>query len=288
MIGVENLYRISGTKYINPPAYYENSDLYPKFREEIENFKNLLSEYVNNGPSKTFYKFGDGDYYFLKKNPRGSAKPGRRALSKSYDQINHDEFVLSSKKNDFYLSLISEQMNALFKELFDSKPNFPAEFVYGHLSNKWLLQNFSGKIGLIGADKKINLIKRLMQSEEYKDYLGLEKFNDFIKVPQNFACDNLHQVRKSVDKQLKNTTSKIFLVGIGHVKSGLLNELKNFNNAVYLDVGVGIDALAGIVNINRPYFGNWKNFQLQNKNLYKKLDILINNHGSFGEIKSIK
>ena len=179
-------------------------------------------------------------------------------------------------------------MSIMFKEIFNAKPNFPSEFVYGLLSNKWILKNFSGKIGLIGADKKIKLIKKLMQEDEYKEYIGLDQFNDYIKIPQNFACDNLDQVKKSVDKQLKKTTSKIFLVGVGHIKSGLLSELKSFNNAVYLDVGVGIDALAGIVNINRPYFGNWKNFQLENKNLYKKLDILINNSGSFGAIKVIK
>jgi hypothetical protein len=288
MIIVENLYKISGTNYINPPDYYKNVSLYPKFKEDIENFKITLSECVENESNKTFYKFGDGDYYFLKKIPRGSAKPGRRAISKSYDEINHEQFVLNSQKNDFYLSLISKPMSIMFKEIFNAKPNFPSEFVYGLLSNKWILKNFSGKIGLIGADKKIKLIKKLMQEDEYKEYIGLDQFNDYIKIPQNFACDNLDQVKKSVDKQLKKTTSKIFLVGVGHIKSGLLNELKSFNNAVYLDVGVGIDALAGIVNINRPYFGNWKNFQLENKNLYKKLDILINNSGSFGAIKVIK
>jgi len=52
----------------------------------------------------------------------------------------------------------------------------------------------------------------------------------------------------------------LFLVSVGHVKSGLLSELKLFRNAVFLDVGVGIDALAGIVNLSRPYFGDWQNF----------------------------
>ena len=36
-------------------------------------FKNLLIELVENNQSKTFYKFGDGDYWFLKKVPSGSA-----------------------------------------------------------------------------------------------------------------------------------------------------------------------------------------------------------------------
>ena len=77
-------------------------------------------------------------------------------------------------------------------------------------------------------------------------------------------------------------------MGIGHVKSGLLHELKNYKKATYLDIGVGIDALAGVVNIYRPYFGLWQNYRIKNKSNYKKIDILINNFGSLGNVKVIQ
>ena len=52
------------------------------------------------------------------------------------------------------------------------------------------------------AKPKINLIKELMEFEEYKNYLGLEKFNDYITIDQNFACDNLEKTKKNIKKQL--------------------------------------------------------------------------------------
>ena len=73
------------------------------------------------------------------------------------------------------------------------------------------------------------------------------------------------------DKKLK-----IFLVGIGHVKSALLYKLKEYKKGVqFIDIGVGMDAVAGIVNNNRPYFGNWKNYRLKNETIYKDVDFLI-------------
>ena len=73
-----------------------------KFQEELEEFKHLLIELVYLNEPKTFYKFGDGDYYFLNKIPTGSATPGRRALSKGYDQINHEAFVSGAQLCDYY------------------------------------------------------------------------------------------------------------------------------------------------------------------------------------------
>ena len=69
------------------------------------------------------------------------------------------------------------------------------------------------KIGLIGAKPKINLIKELMEFEEYKNYLGLEKFNDYITIDQNFACDNLEKTKKNIKKQLFKSTSEVISSG---------------------------------------------------------------------------
>ena len=161
----------------------------------------------------------------------------------------------------------------MFYKVINKNINYPAEYGYGLVANKWFFKTFKGKIGLIGADKKIELIKSLMVYPEYHDYLGLDSFNDYIKVPQRFACDDLEATEKFVGEQLKNSTSDIFLLGIGHVKSGLLHTLKKYKKAVYLDVGSSIDALAGIIEINRPYFGDWVNFQTR-KFDYRTLDFL--------------
>ena len=267
-------YHINDTFYENPPDDYKNKDLYDNFLEKYEEFKNQIVQNHLNGIPLTYYKFGDGDYYFLKKQSVGSAKPGKRALKKPYWLINHKEFVKQAKNNDYYLCEIFESNTKRFIEIFDRDFDFPAEFVYGSISNRWLLNEFSNDIGIIGAKEKVELIYELMQHGEYKDYLGLDEFKDYLTIPQKYACDNLKQTKKNLEKQLKNSSASIFLLGVGHVKSGLLSYLKTINNAIYLDIGSGVDALAGIVDIERPYFGNWKNFKLKNSIIYKNIDYL--------------
>ena len=47
--------------------------------------------------------------------------------------------------------------------------------------NKWLLHSFNNEIGIIGAKEKIELIHKLMANNQYKDYLGIDKFNTILK-----------------------------------------------------------------------------------------------------------
>ena len=77
-----------------------------------------------------------------------------------------------------------------------------------------------------------------------------------------------------VGEQLKNSTSKIFLMGMGHVKSGLIHRLKKYTDAVFLDVGSSIDAIAGVIDVDRPFFGDWTNYQIDDKELYTGVDYL--------------
>ena len=274
-----NLYKIDGCVNIDTEPFFEQDGCYPNFQEDLVKFKNLLIELVENNQSKTFYKFGDGDYWFLKKVPSGSATPGRRALSKSYENINHKLFVDGSKKCDYYTCEIYTHNREFFREVIPNQEiHFPAEYGYALIANKWILKTFAGKIGLIGADVKMNLIENLMEATQYQDYLGLEKFEDYISLPQKYACDDLDATEKMVGDQLERSSSKIFLMGMGHVKSGLIHRLKKYSNAVFLDVGAAIDALSGIIDVGRPYFGDWTNYQIDEQELYQQLDYLGYDH----------
>jgi hypothetical protein len=267
-------YRIDGTVNCDDNPCFLNPTTYPFFQEELQRFKSVLLELVGGSEPKTFYKFGDGDYFFLNKLEVGSASPGKRALSRGYGQIKHEEFVGGVCKNDFITCEIYPENRNYFRSLYPNQPiSFPSEFCYGLVSNKWLLKTFSGRIGLIGADAKIDLIKSLMTHKEYQDYLGLESFTDYLKIPQKFACDDIDATEAMIAEQLKNSTADIFLLGIGHVKSALLHRLKKYRNAVFLDVGSSIDALAGIVDHRRPYFGGWTNYRVSSFD-YTTLDIL--------------
>ena len=269
------LYDIEGAVNLDQNPVFHTSDACPNFQEGLSSFKDWLINEVELNHSKTIYKFGDGDYHFLKKQAVGSASPGRRALSKSYDQLqNHHEFVNGVAQND--LIAVEIYNLGLFNNLFpETKVQIPAEYGYGLVSSRWLTRTFAGKIGLIGADEKLNLIKQLMERPEYQDNLGLSNFNDYVTIPQKFACDNLDAVEASIASQLSNCNNdtKIFLVGIGHIKSGLLHRMKKYKNAIFYDVGSGIDALAGIVDFERPYMGGWTNYRLKNFD-YSRIDFL--------------
>ena len=267
-------YKIEGTINNDQNPCFHDETTYPKFQEELEEFKHLLIELVYLNEPKTFYKFGDGDYYFLNKIPTGSATPGRRALSKSYDEINHDAFVKGAQECDYYTCEIYPENRVNFMDVIQRRIDFPAEFGYGLVANKWLLKTFAGQIGLIGAGLKLNIIKNIMEAPQYQEYLGLEKFEDYISLPQKFACDDLEATEKMVASQLMKSTSNIFLMGMGHVKSGLIHRLSKYRNAVFLDVGASIDALAGIIDVDRPYAGDWTNYQIDDVQLYKGIDFL--------------
>ena len=267
MSGFLKQYSIPGALNLDDNKCFKSTDTYPRFQDELGKFKSLLIDLVESGENKTFYKFGDGDYFFLRKENVGSAQPGRRALSVPYHMLtNHHEFVLGTLKNDYVTVEIYPENRNHFHSIYpDRKIDYPAEFGYGLVANKWLLRNFSGKIGLIGGYEKMVLIDNLMQSQTYRDYLGLDRFNEYVCIPQRFACDDLSAVEESIANQLKNSKNEtsIYLVGIGHVKSGLLHRFKKYKNAVFLDVGSGIDALAGIINEQRPYMGSWTNYRLK-------------------------
>ena len=267
-------YKIEGTINNDQNPCFHDETTYPKFQEELEEFKHLLIELVYLNEPKTFYKFGDGDYYFLNKIPTGSATPGRRALSKSYDEINHDAFVKGAQECDYYTCEIYPENRVNYIDVIQRRIDYPAEFGYGLVANKWLLKTFAGQIGLIGAGLKLNIIKNLMEAPQYQEYLGLEKFEDYISLPQKFACDDLEATEKMVASQLMKSTSNIFLMGMGHVKSGLIHRLSKYRNAVFLDVGASIDALAGIIDVDRPYAGDWTNYQIDDVQLYKGIDFL--------------
>ena len=267
-------YKIEGTINNDNDPCFHDVNTYPLFQEKMEEFKKLLIELVDNNESKTFYKYGDGDYFFLTKQSVGSAAPGKRALSKGYSNINHEQFVEGAQLCDYYTCEIYPTNKDRFEQVIDRKIDFPAEYGYGLVANKWLFKQFSGKIGLIGADTKINIIENLMEAEQYQEYLGLEKFEDYVRLPQQFACDDIDATEKMVGEQLQKTSSKIFLMGMGHVKSGLIHRLKKYTDAVFLDVGSSIDAIAGIIDVNRPFFGDWTNYQINEPPLYEGVDFL--------------
>ena len=66
-------------------------------------------------------------------------------------------------------------------------------------------------------------------------------------------------------------------MGMGHVKSGLIHRLKKYTDAVFLDVGASIDAISGIIDVDRPFASDWTNYQIDESELYAGVDYLTYN-----------
>tara|TARA_B100000073_G_C23731437_1_gene570937 strand:+ start:1329 stop:2192 length:864 start_codon:yes stop_codon:yes gene_type:complete len=274
---MNEIYKIKGAEHqLGGREYLKDPNYFPEFQERLEMFKKQVIKEVENNEGKSYVHFGDGDYFFLKNIPVGSACPGKRALSIPYNQLNIQPFRDGWAKADYHcVEYLEHGMREKLEELYPGQKTIPTEYLYGLTSNRWFLKTFKGKIGLIGAGPKMDLIRELMKNEKYQEYLGLDKFNDYIKIPQKYACDNLNDTINMVKSQLENADpeTRIYLYGVGHVKSGLMHHLPNIKKAIYLDVGAGIDGIAGLLDPGRPYANIWINHRLRNYD-YSKLDLL--------------
>ena len=139
-----DLYKIDGTTNLDPNPCFSNQNTFPQFQEGLGIFKSHMKQLVDDKESKTFYKFGDGDYYFLKGQSVGSASPGKRALSVPYNQINHDKFISGAQLNDYYTCEIYPENISKFNEVIQKDISYPAEYAYGLVANRWYFKEFSG------------------------------------------------------------------------------------------------------------------------------------------------
>jgi hypothetical protein len=323
-------YYIQGTSTdnVNHHTFFAKPGLY---RQGLQNafmrLKTMICSASNEGRALSILRLGDGDYFFLRKMPVGSAKPGRRALTTSYDNLDIKAFKRSFWSSDvvspeidavnhrqwlkyiFYdffdnalwkvkINFRGQSSSLLFQMMFDrtfgrlvqsrafleiftkifrrnnliypktrlkdiiDKQYLPMESVYALIGTRWLFRNYPGSIALIGGKEKVELVKKLVGHEEYRRYLGIERFADYIEVPQIGAADNLEKLIKDIGGQVAKSKAEVFLIGAGSSKLGFLTELKKYKTAVFIDVGCGIDALAGIVSQDRPYFADWVNYRL--------------------------
>ena len=272
---MHNNYKIDNSTYLNPTKHYLDPETYPNFQRKFLEFKEELVSNSKENINNTYYKFGDGDYYLFKKNTEiGNLKPGRRDIKKNDFLAHNDEAFKEIKKGsqncDKYLCEI--KFMDLFKEVMGDKAiDYPAEYAYGIISSKWVFKNFN-KIALIGSNKKLEIIKNLMEYSEYQEYLGIDKFEDYIGIPQVFGLSKRNSIYKKIRKKVEKSNAEIFLSGVGLLQNTLLSELKPHIKVPLVTVGVGIDAISGLVDVNRPYFGEWKNYQIKNLTIYKKIN----------------
>ena len=270
-----DLYKIEGTgnicSYDIEHPCYNIESTWPSFQLDFSSFKQIILDSVRDKSPKLFLRVADGEFRFLEKRVEGTNIP-RRHLSKNINSIDLSKFWEGIRGSDFLLTQLYTEWTDDFKRVIDFRPiDFPMEFAYSIVANKWIFNQFPTTIGIIGGSEKISLIKELMKREEYRNYLGVESFSDYIEVPERFSCDDPENLERMIGESLSKSRADIFIFGIGVSKLAVAHKFKNYKNSVFIDVGCGISALAGTTSLERPYFGEWTNFILNGYN-YSEMD----------------
>jgi len=269
-----NLYNLEGTKDINnnrKDKTYKNPNTWPTYQDDFEKFKEDL---INNKNPRVLLRVYDGEFWFLKKRKVGNV--GKRHVTKDLTDEFIKPFYENSLKCDKFTSHLTVMsggsMHKLYTDIYGSKKiDYPMEFHYAIVLNKWIFKNFKNEIGLIGGSEKIKVIKELMKYEQYRNYLGIDYFTDYIEIPERHSCNNPIELEKNIALQLKNSKAKIFLFGMGISKLSVAYKFKDFYPAIYIDIGGAFSALSGFITKNRPYAAYWTNFRIK-KYDYSKLD----------------
>lgn len=223
----------------------------------------IITEKVQEKKGFVIMRVGDGEANFL----RGIVKGNTANRHFTTGEKPNKEYLEYFRKNLLKSDLIHVEM---YKSVFrafrgiysgDIFSPIPLECIYALVSSRKIFKN-DYKIGIIGADNKITIIKKLFTHKEYQEYIGRESFDQYIAVPERGSSNNAKKLAEEIIQQL-DPTIDIYLVGIGVAKMAVLAELKEKSNAVFIDVGCGISALAGLVSNTRPYFADWINFRLK-------------------------
>tara|TARA_B100001093_G_C26767493_1_gene988565 strand:- start:168 stop:1028 length:861 start_codon:yes stop_codon:yes gene_type:complete len=250
---------------------YNDPKFYPNFQTDITEFKNNLIELNKNKIPYVVMRVYDGEFNFLNKKVCGNGP--RRHFSRPLT----DEFIKPFKDGCYKVDILSCQLNInMLRQFHSIIPNpkskfIPMDIIYGLFANKWILSTFKNKIALIGGYEKMKVIQNLMMYEEYKKYICNDYFIDYISVPERFSCDNTDILINELGQKIKNSKAEIFLYGIGISKMAMVYKFKNFKNAIFIDIGCGMSGLAGTVETDRPYFGNWINYRIKDYD-YSNMD----------------
>ena len=164
---------------------------------------------------------------------------------------------------------------------------FNIETVYALISSRLIFRMFVSDILIVGQQEKVAAINILSGYKQYRDYLGIESFCGYVGVPKIGAADNESLIISNIKAECKQKNPKVILLGIGSSKLYVLPRIQEFSNAIVIDIGAGIDALAGVVSQGRPYFSDWVNYK-SNKIDYDSMNMMDHNNPNMDNDKFIK
>jgi hypothetical protein len=259
-------YRISGCITYNHGDlvamklnYIPNNMFQNKFNELL----NLIEDKLNTKSPFSVIRAGDGEAYFLRGKYIGNVS--RRHLTKSTSKINSKLWKERYLKNDLLCYDANRDLRLLWIPIVGSdikKNYFPLHAVYALIATKKLFPIIQNrKVGLVGGQNKLKLIQNLFNFSEYRDYLNLSHVNSYIPVPEMGACNDPDRLLSDIISAAKANPCDIYLVATGIFKIYMMSVLRDELNCVVIDIGSGMDALAGVIPKDRQCFGSWINFK---------------------------
>jgi hypothetical protein len=238
---------------------------------------NTIIAKVNKKEPYTIVRVSDGEFYFLEGKLVGNGPTRHFTKAKSLSSHDVTLFKNGLVACDSVHVEMYKNYRAHFRFLYGKNifSNIPFECIYALVATKKILQN-NLRIGIIGADNKIEIIKKLLKHQEYRYYIGREDFQDYIIVPEKGTSNDPVGLLKHIQENIKDDID-IYLVGIGIAKLAVMHRFTEHSNAVFIDVGAGVSALAGLVGHERPYFDSWINFRLKDFD-YAGVDVMDSDH----------
>ena len=67
-----------------------------------------------------------------------------------------------------------------------------------------IFKQYPNSIALIGGSEKMKIIKDLMEYDEYREYIGVNNFTDYISVPERFASNDPEKLLNELGKEIES------------------------------------------------------------------------------------
>ena len=272
-------YRIDGLKtlgerdlleYKNPFGFDGN------LNEYYQDMKKLVGDSLREKKKLSIIRLGDGEALFLQGQQVGNIAK-RHLTEGNIENLDLEEWKSELLRNDLLTFDLRKRLLKYWRPVlgeYVEKNFYPLQTVYALVATRDIFEMLRGhSIGLIGADKKLKLIEELMKREEYQGYLGIKGFDQYIAVPETGACNNTEDMLTDIYTQIGEEACDIYLLGAGISKMMIMSKIRDRYDTIVVDVGMGIDAIAGIIHNRKTFMADWQNYHIKGYD-YSDIDIL--------------
>ncbi|WP_419168983.1 hypothetical protein [Halobacteriovorax sp.] len=223
----------------------------------------LLNERLNSKTPFSLVRLGDSEMLFLNGKMVGNIVK-RSFLNNDISRYNLEHYREKTNENDFICIPDNYSLNRFLSDMKFSKDlSISTENIYQLIATKIFFNQLkSKKIGIIGAKEKVDIIKSLVKYKKYREYVNIDNIVEYIGVPQKGASTDHEKTQRMIEDQMTGDAD-IYLVGMSVAKLVIQPSLRDKYQKSFIDIGVGIDAMAGVIPNSKSYFGNWINFRIK-------------------------